>query len=89
MPMTRVGRHRGSEKTVQELTSFSSLNWPLVLFFPEDSWAHISTRSCLDVRASLRNPVACIWFMLTAGSELILAPKFLMTELVWKTWVAM
>ena len=78
-----------SLNTARLPASFSSLNWPLAFFFPEDSWAQISTRSCLEVKASLRNPVACIWFMLTDGSELFLAPMFLMTELVWKTLVAM
>jgi hypothetical protein len=88
MPTTKeLGNTSGIENAVRRLTSFSSLN--LAFFFPEDSWVQISTRSCLEVRASLRNPVACIWFMLTDGSELFLAPIFFMTELVWKTWVAM
>jgi len=86
MPTTRWFVNRGGDKTTaRQLTSFSSLNAPLSDFFPEDSWVQISTRNCLEVKASLRNPVACIWFMLTDGSELFLAPMFLMTELVWKT----
>jgi len=80
-----LGDAGGSEYTVQRLTSFSSLNWPLAFFFPGDSWAQISTLNCFDVKASLRNPVACIWFMLTDGRVLFLAPRFLITELVWKT----
>lgn len=83
MPMRKELNNTGSAVTIVErLTSFSSLNWPLTFFFPEDSWTQISTRNCLEVKASLRNPVACIWFMLTDGRELFFAPMFFMTELV-------
>lgn len=86
MPVKEELSDTGSTKTVvQQLTSFPNLNWPLTFFFPEDSWTQISTRNCFEVKASLRNPVACVWFMLTDGSVLLFAPRFLMTELVWKT----
>lgn len=83
MPMMKeLSDAGGTDSTVPRLTSFSSLNWPLAFFFPVGSWVQISTRNCLEVKASLRNPVACIWFMLTEGSELFLPPRFLRTEFV-------
>lgn len=67
-------------------TSLSSTN--LVAFFPwPASGTHISTLSCLLVNASLKKVFARLSLRVTLGRP-ARPPRYLMTELVRKTWVA-
>lgn len=69
------------------LTSLSNLN--IVPFFPCPlSDSYISTRSCFDVKASLRSICATETFSVTLSSLRAPAPRYLITDLVWKTCCA-
>lgn len=79
------------KKKVQFETDGTSLSrWYFTTFLPwPGSGAHISTRSCLTVSASLSRLCATEVFKMTLGRPAFPpAPKYLMTEFVWYTFCA-